>query len=100
MPGICWYPAKCTGHAVNQGGTADKLLFVLDRCQYTVKGDFFMYKSAPCGDADVKLACKDASTFGATSEIEHVARSAKVRDYAGGLRKAAKQGEQSGLIQQ
>ena len=24
MPGICWYPAKCTGHAVNQGGTADK----------------------------------------------------------------------------
>ncbi len=24
LPGICWYPAKCTGHAVNQGGTADK----------------------------------------------------------------------------
>lgn len=21
---ICWYPAKRTGHAVNQGGTADK----------------------------------------------------------------------------
>ena len=24
LPGICWYPAKCTGHTVNQGGTADK----------------------------------------------------------------------------
>ena len=24
LPGICWYPAKRTGHAVNQGGTADK----------------------------------------------------------------------------
>ena len=23
MPGICWYPAKSTGHAVKQGGTAD-----------------------------------------------------------------------------
>jgi hypothetical protein len=36
LPGICWYPAKRTGHAVNQGGTADsnlmnKYLFVLDR---------------------------------------------------------------------
>ena len=36
LPGICWYPAKCTGHAVNQGGTADSVvlylyLFVLDR---------------------------------------------------------------------
>ena len=26
MPGICWYPAKCTGHAVNQGGTADSVV--------------------------------------------------------------------------
>ena len=25
LPGICWYPAKCTGHTVNQGGTADKI---------------------------------------------------------------------------
>ena len=24
LPGICGYPAKRTGHAVNQGGTADK----------------------------------------------------------------------------
>ena len=24
LPGICWYPAKRTGHTVNQGGTADK----------------------------------------------------------------------------
>ena len=23
LPGICWYLAKRTGHAVNQGGTAD-----------------------------------------------------------------------------
>ena len=22
-----WYPAKCTGHAVNQGGTADKCIY-------------------------------------------------------------------------
>ena len=27
MPGICRYPAKCTGHAVNQGGTADKRFY-------------------------------------------------------------------------
>jgi len=26
LPGICWYPAKCTGHAVNQGGTADSVV--------------------------------------------------------------------------
>ena len=26
MPGICRYPAKCTGHAVNQGGTADSVV--------------------------------------------------------------------------
>lgn len=25
LPGICWYPAKCTGHTVNQGGTADNV---------------------------------------------------------------------------
>ena len=31
LPGICWYPAKRTGQTVNQGGTADKFLFVLDR---------------------------------------------------------------------
>ncbi len=24
LPGICWYPAKCTAFAVNQGGTTDK----------------------------------------------------------------------------
>ena len=24
LPGICWYPAKRTASAVNQGGTADK----------------------------------------------------------------------------
>ena len=24
LPGICWYPAKGTAFAVNQGGTADK----------------------------------------------------------------------------
>ena len=27
LPGICWYPAKCTGHTVNQGGTADRSVF-------------------------------------------------------------------------
>ena len=25
LPGICWYPAKRTGHTVNQGGTAEKI---------------------------------------------------------------------------
>lgn len=40
LPGICWYPAKGTGHAVNQGGTADKVfLFVLDRI-YFCQGRF------------------------------------------------------------
>ncbi len=41
MPVICWYPAKRTGHSVNQGGTADSVvLFVLDREYISVKGDF------------------------------------------------------------
>ena len=25
LPGICWYPAKCTGNSVNQCGTADSV---------------------------------------------------------------------------
>lgn len=33
LPGICWYPAKRTEYSVNQGGTADKELFVLDKTQ-------------------------------------------------------------------
>ena len=41
LPGICWYPAKRTGHAVNQGGTADKFLFVLDR-EISVRGVFVL----------------------------------------------------------
>ena len=27
LPGICWYPAKHTGHTVNQGGTTDKAFY-------------------------------------------------------------------------
>ena len=47
LPGICWYPAKRTGHAVNQGGTADSVvlnlyLFVLDRMYISVKGVFIL----------------------------------------------------------
>lgn len=50
LPGICCYPAKCTGHAVNQGGTADsvvlyKYLFVLDRVYISVKGVFVFMES-------------------------------------------------------
>lgn len=26
LPGICWYPAKCTGYTVNQGGTAGRVI--------------------------------------------------------------------------
>ena len=47
LPGICWYPAKRTGRAVNQGGTADSVvlylyLFVLDRVYISVKGVFVL----------------------------------------------------------
>ena len=28
LPGICWDPAKRTGHAVNQGGTADSVFII------------------------------------------------------------------------
>lgn len=31
MPEICWYLASARPCTVNQGGTADKVLFVLDR---------------------------------------------------------------------
>ena len=51
LPGICWYPAKRTGHTVNQGGTADSVvlylyLFVLDRVYISVKGVFVLYESS------------------------------------------------------
>ena len=51
LPGICWYPAKRTGHAVNQGGTADSVvlylyLFVLDRVYISVKGVFVLYEGS------------------------------------------------------
>ncbi|MEA4831743.1 hypothetical protein SDC9_179434 [bioreactor metagenome] len=26
LPGICWYPDKCTAYAVNQGGTANSVV--------------------------------------------------------------------------
>ncbi len=46
LSGICWYPAKCTGHAVKQGGTADSVglrlyLFVLDGKYISVKAFFY-----------------------------------------------------------
>ncbi len=28
LPEICWYLAKCTGHTVNQGGTADSACII------------------------------------------------------------------------
>ena len=51
LPGICWYPAKCTGHTVNQGGTADSVdlylyLFVLVRVYISVKGVFVLHESS------------------------------------------------------
>ena len=51
LPGICWYPAKCTGHTVNQGGTADSVvlylyLFVLDRVYISVKDVFVLHESS------------------------------------------------------
>ena len=50
LPGICWYPAKRTGHSVNQGGTADSVvlylyLFVLDRVYISVKGVFVLFET-------------------------------------------------------
>lgn len=51
MPGICRYPAKCTGHAVNQGGTADSVVR-LDHVLYSsltdsiiLSGAFFYWDS-------------------------------------------------------
>ena len=51
LPGICWYPAKRTGRAVNQGGTTDSVvlylyLFVLDRVYISVKGVFVLYEGS------------------------------------------------------
>ena len=57
-PGICWYPHKRTGHAVNQGGTADSVivlnLFVLDGKYISVRG-FFISKNAPHGNGTMFL---------------------------------------------
>ena len=41
LPGIYWYPAKCTGHAVNQGGTADKCFVRPWQKVYFCQGRFF-----------------------------------------------------------
>lgn len=45
MPGVCWYPAKCTGHAVNQGGTADSVYSSLTE-EIFCRGRFFMERKA------------------------------------------------------
>lgn len=45
MPGICWYPAKCTGHAVNQGGTADKCLYSSLTEDIFLSRTFFFYEA-------------------------------------------------------
>ena len=29
LPGICWYPAKCTGNPGMQGGTADSVVLFI-----------------------------------------------------------------------
>ncbi len=41
MPGICWYPAKRTGHAVNQGGTADSVVYSSLTDSMILSGAFF-----------------------------------------------------------
>ena len=53
MPGICWYPAKRTGHAVNQGGTADKCLYSsLIEC-ISLSRAFLFYKT-PLNEIEVQ----------------------------------------------
>ncbi len=42
LSGICLYSAKVHGIAVNQGGTTDKLLFVLGR--NSVEGVFYFLR--------------------------------------------------------
>ena len=62
MPGICRYPAKCTGHAVNQGGTADSVVR-LDHVLYSsltdsiiLSGAFFIPASnEPSGHACMRI---------------------------------------------
>ena len=41
LPGICGYPAKRTGHAVNQGGTADKNFYSSLTESIFLSGTFF-----------------------------------------------------------
>ena len=62
LPGICWYPAKRTGHTVNQGGTADSVvLFIyvhdssLTDLFFSVRGVFFI----PINSSD-KIATKSS----------------------------------------
>ena len=47
LPGICWYPASAQVTAVNQGGTADKCIYiysVLDRGIF-LSGAFFLMET-------------------------------------------------------
>ncbi len=55
LPGICWYPAKCTEESVNQGGTADRVYspltdFILSRvfCCADTAGNFIRNRQYRC----------------------------------------------------
>ncbi len=53
LPGICWYPAKCTGHAVNQGGTADKCFYSSLIESISLSKAFLFYKT-PLSEIEVQ----------------------------------------------
>ncbi len=62
LPGICWYPAKCTGNPVNARCTADSVvLFIyvhdssLTDLFFSVRGVFFI----PINSSD-KIATKSS----------------------------------------
>jgi hypothetical protein len=55
---------------VNQGGTADSGYYSSLTDDFSVRDFFLRISPVPSGDAAVMLACKEASTFGTTSEID------------------------------
>ena len=72
LPGICWYPAKRTGHAVNQGGTADSVFYssLTDRSFWL--GRFF----APLAETPEEYFYLEVQTMQIVPTLEKVQESA------------------------
>ena len=77
LPGICWYPAKCTGHTVNQGGTADNVFYSSLTDRSFCQGRFF----APLAETPEEYFYLEVQTMQIVPTLEKVQEIASARRY-------------------